>query len=287
MPQLAPPAVTAEAARALALDWALYVTNSIGLRSVVEDQRGGYWTDTHLLHLCAPLYYARASFGAAPADAPLGTHRLFGDHWVVPLCDDAGDPEMTVEIAVVANTVTFADAPNRPRGLVSDPTDLTLAFWGNGVPWPSHEALVISAEEAVAFAATQTGAPVTAVPELVHRSDVRDGRALLSIGAVRYCSRWRLQFDQNVSFRSLETGAERLTREVYVGTYGCSPYGRFDLYTVPEFHVPRPAQPDLAAVQYASTDSTGVLVSRTGTMRVVRPVWFERVVAVLSSSPRD
>ena len=222
LPEAGSGEVSLDTARAQALEFAKYVTNNVLLRGVVEAGRGGYWTDPHLLVRCGrDAGYVRPQLEAMQLDSlpVIGRTQLlrkFGPSWLIALCGP--EPQMTVQVALVANLTRFATgAP-----VEFDPY-LSTAFSGHGVPlnWP--DALPISAERAVRFAYDQLGARVAEVPELYVRGGLNlDGIYDLQAGSARNCNRWRIVLDRDVAVKSGPAQAVRLTREVFVSSLTCA-----------------------------------------------------------------
>jgi hypothetical protein len=273
IPTLGADQVQVATAREQTLQFAKYATNDILLRGVIEEGRGGYWTDPHLLTLCRrDAYFVRSQLGAISVDTlpPTGRAvllRQFGAQWLVPLCGAMGEAQMTVQIAVDGNDIRFeANAPVQPY------YSLSTAYFGRGVPlgWP--DALPVSAERAVRFAFDQFQVPVAEVPELYDRGDVEaDGVYRRSqIGSARYCNRWRIVFDREVSLRSDLTKTERLTREVFVGSASCR-----GTDVTPIFQLPLTEQPALASLEFHD-DAGATLRSYYVAVPITSPVRFEQ-----------
>ena len=210
-------------AREQALQFAKYATNNILLRGAIEESRGGYWTDPHLLTLCRDTYLVRSQLHSVPADSlpAVGQamlQRQFGPQWLIPLCGSKGEPQMTVQIAVDGNDIRFQNnEPVEPYSFLSD------AYFGRGVPlnWP--DALPISAERAVRFVYDQLGVRISEVPELYFRGSRRpdDTYARFQIGSARYCNRWRIVLEHEVALHGATSQTVRTTNEVFVGALAC------------------------------------------------------------------
>jgi hypothetical protein len=215
--------VSIDTAQAQVLEFAKYVTNNVLLRGVVENGRGGYWTDPHLLTRCSLREVFVRPQLQQPAVVSLPTtgrillSRKFGPSWLVGLCGAGGAPEMTVQVALNENRVRFAGgAP-----IESDP-NLLSAFSPQGVPlgWP--DLLPISAERAVRFAFDQTGVRISEQPELFVRGETNiDGFYDLQAGSARSCNRWRIVLEQEVALKSGPAQLVTMTREVFVGAATC------------------------------------------------------------------
>jgi hypothetical protein len=271
-PTLRPNQVQLEEATEQTLQFAKYATNNVLLRGAIEEGRGGYWTDPHLLTPCSrDAYYVRSQLGAISVDTlpPNGRAlllRQFGAQWLVPLCGAMGEPQMTVQIAVDGNDIRFqSNVPIEPY------YSLSTAYFGRGVPlgWP--DALPISAERAVRFAYDQVKVPIAEVPELFYRGGVEaDGEYRgFQIGSARYCNRWRIVFDREVALRGDLTQTERLTREVFVGSTSCR-----GTDVIPLFQLPLAEQPAFANLEYH--DYTGAtLRSYYVAVPIASPVRFE------------
>jgi hypothetical protein len=96
-------------------------------------------------------------------------------------------------------------------------------IFARGVPMHWPDALPISAERAVRFAYDLLGVRVAEVPELYARGErtVDGGYRLGARDAARYCNRWRLVLESDVSVFGA-TGVRRTEREVFVGAVSCS-----------------------------------------------------------------
>jgi hypothetical protein len=259
-----------------ALEFAKYVTNNLLLRGVVEAGRGGYWTDPHLLDLCPDeVHYVRPQLGALPVDSlpddlavtPL---RKFGPQWLLPLCGDDAEPQMTVQVALRANLVRF-----RSGQLVEPEPYLLSAFSPQGVPWQWPDALPLSAERAARFAYDQTGARIARVPELFLRGDTdSQGTYDLQAGAARNCSRWRIVLDREVSMQRGVGSPVRSTTEVYVATISCS---GSDI--TPTLQLPIEGQVASVTVRLTDFDATPARQYALD-VPVVSPIRFELVQAI-------
>jgi hypothetical protein len=112
--------VSLQEAKAQTLQFARYVTNQLLLRGVVEGERGGYWTDPHLLTICGDAYSVHSQLGVMAIDtisanAGQSFLRRFGPQWLVPMCGSGNEPQMTVQVAIDGNDIRFADgAPIEP-----------------------------------------------------------------------------------------------------------------------------------------------------------------------------
>lgn len=242
-------------ARAEALQFARYVTNNVLLRGVVENDRGGYWTDPHLLTHCRVAYLVHSQLDMTIPDsvsaiAAQSFQRRFGPQWLLPMCGSANEPQMTVQAALGGNDIRFAG------GEPIDPySSLTTAWYARGVPlnWP--DALPVSAERAVRFAYETFGIRVTEVPRLVFRGNVlSDGRyAWYQVGSARYCNRWRVVLESDVTVRGMTTLSTATTNTVYVASLTCS-----NLDVVPYLHAPMAVQPGTVLLDYYDTNATPV-----------------------------
>lgn len=233
-------------AKTQTLQFARYVTNNILLRAVVESGRGGYWTDPHLLTLCADAYFVNSQLGEITHDS-LGEPGLSylkrqGDQWLIALCGQQGEPQMTVQAAIDGNDVRFADGePVAPYALMSS------AWNARGVPlnWP--DALTISAERAVRFAYETFGVRVSELPRLFVRGDVLgNGAYALQPGSARSCNRWRVALESDVTVRGQTSLESATTNIVYVGALSCS-----GTDVEPFIHLPLSDQPASTTLQYA------------------------------------
>ena len=98
LPLPAAPSLSVSEARTQTLQFARYVTNNALLRGVVENGRGGYWTDPHLLTICEDAYYVRSQFGPITHDSigepGLSILKRYGPQWLIPLCGSMNEPQM-------------------------------------------------------------------------------------------------------------------------------------------------------------------------------------------------
>ena len=237
-------------ARTQSLGFARYVTNNVLLRGVVENDRGGYWTDPHLLTHCRDAYLVHSQLDIALSDSVSATaaqsfQRRFGPQWLMPMCGPVDEPQMTVQAALSGNDIRFAG------GEPIDPySSLTTAWYARGVPlnWP--DALPVSAERAVRFAYETFGIRVTEVPRLMFRGDVlADGRyAWYQVGSARYCNRWRVVLESDVTVRGMTTLSTMTSDTVYVASLTCS-----NLDVVPHLHAPMAVQPGSVLLDYYDT----------------------------------
>lgn len=253
LPSAAPGEMSLDTAREQSLEFARYVTNNGNLRGVVEAGRGGYWTDPHLLTLCpAQDHIVRSQLGvmsvdSLPARGRVTLLRKFGPQWLLTLCGSAGEPQMTVQVALRENQVRFrSGAP-----VESDP-GLLSAFSPQGVPFEWPDALPVSAERAARFAYDQLGARIARVPELFLRGDVNaEGVYDLQAGAARSCSRWRVILDREVGVQVAPGAPIRFTTEVYVASLTCR-----GTDFVPTLQVSVDEEPGTVMVTYTDFDVT-------------------------------
>ena len=249
-------------ARTQTLQFARYVTNNGLLRGVVENGRGGFWTDPHLLTICEDAYYVHSQFGPITHDSlgepGLSYVKRYGPQWLIPLCGSADEPQVTVQAAIDGNNIRFAN------GEPVEPYEYLSTAWNaRGVPlnWP--DALTISAERAVRFAYQTFGVRVAEVPQLIARADfAADGRVMSSlVGNVRSCHRWRVVLESDVHIRGQSSLRTEKTRVLYVAALTCS---GFDV--MPYIHLPLAEQPSTTSLIYVDLD-----VSPSKTWTVVMP----------------
>jgi hypothetical protein len=233
-------------ARTQTLQFARYVTNNGLLRGVVENGRGGYWTDPHLLTICEDAYYVHSQFGLITHDSlgepGLSQLKRYGPQWLIPLCGSANEPQMTAQVAIDGNDIRFAN------GEPIEPYEFLSTAWNaRGVPlnWP--DALTISAERAVRFAYETFGVRVTEVPQLFVRGDfAADGRVTsILAGTARSCNRWRVVLESDVHVRGQSSLRTDTTNVLYVGALTCS---GFDV--APYIHLPLAEQPSTTTLNY-------------------------------------
>jgi hypothetical protein len=259
-----------EDAKAQSLQFARYVTNNGLLRGVVESERGGFWTDPHLLTLCDKAFFVRSQLGLihhdSLADTPiLSLWQRSRSQWLIPLCGSADEPQMTVQAALEGNDIRFADGvPIEPYSFLSN------AWYARGVPlnWPHP--LPISAERAVQFAYATFGVRVTEVPELFLRGDVlASGHYYHPTGSARTCNRWRILLESNITIRGTTSQETDSTHEIYVGTLSC---GVFDV--IPWIHRPTADQPATVLMNYVD-ETVSPPKNWVVTVSVVAPLRFE------------
>lgn len=263
--------VSLQEAKAQTLQFARYVTNQLLLRGGVEAERGGYWTDPHLLTVCGDAYFVHSQLGAMaidtiPENAGQSFLRRFGPQWLVPMCGSDDAPQMTVQVAIDGNDIRFADgAPIEPY------SSLTTAWYARGVPLDWPDALTISAERAVRFTYETFGVRVTEVPQLYLRGDILSNEtyAGYQIGSARFCNRWRVVLENDVTVRGMTTFTQSTTRVLWVASLSCSQRD-----AEPWLHIPLTEQPSVATLDYV--DYT-VSPSRTWVVQVpvVAPIRFE------------
>lgn len=250
-------------AAAQTLQFARYVANNIILRSGVESGRGGYWTDPHLLTICAdPAQYAHSQLGVIPFDTiPPEAHDRFlqrlGPQWLIALCGSANEPQMVVRAAIDANSIRFVNG--EPAG---EYPSVTNAWSPAGVPlnWP--DALPISRERAVRFAFETLGVRVSKVPDLLFRGDIlADGHYDWFRGSALSCNRWRVVLESDVTIRGHTTFTTATTDTVYIGSGSCT----WPDFT-PYIHVPLTDQPTTVRLDYLTWSVQAPVIS---------PVLFE------------
>ena len=249
-------------ARAQTLQFARYVTNNGLLRGVVENERGGFWTDPHLLTICEDAYYVHSQFAPITHDSlgepGISYLKRYGGQWLIPLCGSSNEPQMTVQVAIDGNTIRFSNGePIQPYAF------LNTAWNARGVPLSWPDALTISAERAVRFAYETFGVRVAEVPQLIARADfAADGRVMSSlVGNARSCHRWRVVLESDVRVRGQSSLRTDTTRVLYVAALTCS---GFDV--TPYIHLPLAEQPSTTSLTYVDND-----VSPSKTWIVVMP----------------
>ena len=192
-----------EEAQSQTLQFARYVTNNTLLRGAVEAGRGGYWTDPHLLTICAdPGHYVHSQLGVIPTDTiPAKGHEFFlqrlGPQWLISLCGSENEPQMVVRAAIDGNSFRFVNGePAEEYGGV------TSAWFPGGVPLDWPDALPISRERAVRFAFETFGVRVSEVPQLLFRGDIVAGGYYdwLLISSALTCNRWRVVLESEVQW---------------------------------------------------------------------------------------
>jgi hypothetical protein len=167
----------------------------------------------------------------------------------------------TVAVAAYATAVWV-----HSDGLVRLPTDGGGVFHSGGVPREQLSDGPISAEEAVSFAAGQTGAKIRSVPLLV-----QPGNRVVVLN-----SRWRLDLDRRVHFYRLVDGAPVESGTVYVSSH------RSIIEDVPggwkkRLFVAADSQPTHDSILYASVESPSVEREYDAPIRAGFPVDFHEV----------
>lgn len=245
-PSTTAPQVSLQVAQSQSREFARWVTNQLLLRGVVEEERGGYWTDPHLLTNCRDAYFVRSQLGTTVADSVVDAAQSFqrrhGPQWLIPMCGSQADPQMTVQVAVNGNEIRFADgSPIQPY------SSLTTAWYARGVPlnWP--DPLPVSAERAVRFVWETFGVRVTEVPQLYSRGDLPIGGSYswYQIGSSRFCNRWRVVVENDVQVRGLNSADPSTTRVLWIASVSCSQRD-----VDPFIHIPLPDQPAVARIDY-------------------------------------
>lgn len=271
LPNLPSNSVDLDTARTQALEFAKYATNEILFRGAIEESRGGYWTDPHLLNLCPQdAYFVRPQLDPVlvdtlPPNVQAIFQRIYGPQWLIAFCGSQIEPQMTVQVAVSGNAIRFVNAkPVEPY------YSIATAFFGRGVPlnWP--DVLPISAERAVRYAYDQLGVPVSAVPELVVRGSMAyDTYTVFQAGSARYCNRWRIGLARDVAVHGLVSQTVQTMREVWVGAASCRGTDVF-----PVLQIPFGSQPSELTLEFIDNTSVPV-ASYTVHAPVVFPVHFE------------
>ena len=238
--------LAAAEARSQTLQFARFVTNNALLRGVVEGGRGGYWTDPHLLTLCAdPPHFVHSQL-SIPVDtfsipAREDILQRYGPQWLVALCGSDNEPQMVVQAAVDGNSIRFADGE-----LVGEYRGVTTAWFARGVQlhWP--DVLPISRERAVRFAFETFGVRVSEVPDLIFRGErLHEGHLVWQVGAAPNCNRWRVVLESDVNIRGLSSLRTVVTDTVYIAGAFCG--GRDPIIWLP---LPEQEQPASVILDY-------------------------------------
>ena len=257
-------------AKTQTLQFARYVTNNVLMRGAVEEGRGGYWTDPHLLTLCRNVHYVHSQLGSVVTDSVSAsiTHifqRRYGAQWLIPMCGSNDDPQMVVQAALDGNDIRFANnAPIEPY------TSLTTAWFARGVPlnWP--DPLTLSAERAVRFVWQTFGVRVAEVPQLFFRGDILNGSYVWhQIGSARSCNRWRIVLESDVAIRGMTSLSRSTVNVIHVGPLSCS-----SLDVTPYIHLPQAEQPTTVLLQEVD-DSINPPKPWIVQVPVVAPIRFE------------
>jgi hypothetical protein len=235
-------------ARTQSLGFARYVTNNILLRGMVENGRGGFWTDPHLLTICEDAYYVHSQFGPITHDSlgepGLSVLKRYGPRWLIPMCGSENEPQMKVQVSIDGNAERF------PNGEPTEPYVFLYSAWrasGVQLNWP--DALTISAERAVRFAYETLGVRVAEVPKLIMRGDFAPDGSWRSILTGHWtCHRWRVVLESDVRIRGMSTLTTDTTNVLYVGALTCS---GFDV--IPYIHMPLAEQPPTTTLEYVDT----------------------------------
>jgi hypothetical protein len=248
-----------EEAKAQTLQFARYVTNSSILRSGVEDGRGGYWVDPHLLTICAdPPHYVQSQLGDIPTDTiPAEARDKFlqrlGPQWLIALCGSANEPQMVVRAAIQGNSIRFVNGESAEQLFT-----ITTAWSARGVPlnWP--DVFPVSRERAVRFAFETFGVRVTEVPQLLMRGDaLADGHDdRFGLSAAGHCIRWRVVLESDVTIRGYTTFTTVTTDTVYIAPETCN-----SLDVTPFIHLPLIDQPATVRLNYQEWSVQAPVVS--------------------------
>jgi hypothetical protein len=267
-------------AKAEALGFARYVTNNGLLRGVVENERGGVWTDPHLLTICGDAWHVHSPFGEIRHDSlgepGISYLKRLGGQWLIPFCGSQHEPQMTVQAAIDGNDIRFVN------GEPVEPYFFLLSAWNaRGVPlgWP--DALPISAERAVRFVFETFGVPVSEVPQLHVRGDFQSDGTITSMqpGSARSCNRWRIVLESDVTVRGSTTLRTVTTNVLYVAALTC--HGSD---VEPYIQLPLAEQPTTTTLTYVD-DSVSPPKTWTVDIPFQTPVRFEIGFRVPSGAP--
>lgn len=269
-PVVGPGQLSLDEAKTQSLQFARYVTNNVLLRGAVEQGRGGYWTDPHLLTLCRSAHYVHSQLGSVVVDSVSASttqsfQRRYSAQWLIPMCGSNDDPQMVAQAALDGNDIRFANGtPIEPY------TSLSTAWFARGVllNWP--DPLPLSAERAVRFLWETFGVRVSEVPQLYFRGDILNGSYVwYQVGSARYCNRWRVVLESDVAIRSMSSLSTSTTKVIHVGTFSCNA-----LDVTPRIHVPQADQPS-SVILLEVDDSMNPPKTWSVQVPVVAPIRFE------------
>ena len=269
-PATTAPQLSLQEAQSQSHEFALWLTNQLLLRGVVEAGRGGYWTDPHLLTVCRGTYFMHSQLALTLADSVAGAmqsfQRRFGPQWLIPMCGSQDDPQMNVQVAIGGNSIRFAAGePIEPYA------ELSTAWHAAGVPlnWP--DPLPVSAERAVRFVWETFGVRVTEVPQLYLRGEHPEGEAYNSPwnGSVRFCNRWCVTLENDVTVRGLNSFEQWTARVLWIGSITCN-----NRDVEPYVHIPLVNQPSAARIDYFD-ESVSPSKRWMFDVPVVAPIRFE------------
>jgi hypothetical protein len=208
----------------------------------------GNFTDPNSLEFCGDAYYVHSQLATIPIDSasPEATTsflRRFGPQWLIPMCGNAHEPLLTVQVAIDGNEIRFEN--NEPVEPYSAPVATAWSTQGVPLNWP--DALTISAERAVRFAYETLGVRVAEVPQLYFRGVLlSDNRYVWSrLGSARSCHRWRVVLESEASIRGMSSLRIDTTNVVHVGAGTCS-----NDDVTPYIHLPFPEQPSFVLLDF-------------------------------------
>ena len=175
--------------------WAAFGQN-LGL--VVTHDRGGAGTRAASVAPCGEAFLAASSLSPAASSLSRPRALLLGAQWIVPLCD--GNSTGAV-LAIAADGTRLSPETIR----AASPTELNATVHIYGLPDGAR--LIVSAEEAAAFASTRTGLRVSSVPRLIRAEEPVSGWYAL----------WSVELESAVTVRGARTGRTRALSRVWVG----------------------------------------------------------------------
>jgi hypothetical protein len=175
----------------------------VSIRSTLERERGESIAFAKL-EVCGSALYAAGPFMPLASEAPMTYQRAFGSKWLVGLCGEKGDIQVSVAVSARANDVTISDG--RLDFGRSDGNE----FFSFGVP-PGWESPVgLSPERAVQRIARKTGRRVSEVPVLIGV----DPKVAYPQGAV-----WRVRLERPIRLRGVKSAQAALRDTVFAGLH--------------------------------------------------------------------
>jgi hypothetical protein len=123
----------------------------------------------------------------------------------------------------------------------------------------------------VRFTYETFGVRVTELPQLYFRGDILSNGTYASyqIGSVRFCNRWRVVLENDVTVRGMTTFTQSTTRVLWIASVTCSQRD-----VEPWLHIPLTEQPSVATLDYVD-DSVSPSKTWVVQVPVTVPINFE------------
>ena len=183
---------------ALASAQAYWNAFGLNLRFGIERDRSGEHITVESTAPCGQAYLAQSSLSPAAGALSAPRAMLIGAQWIVPMCD-AGVTKAVIAVAAQGERLS---APALRRISVEQ---LNAEIQVAGVPDGAR--LVVSPEDAAAFAYAQTGLRVRTVPYLVRAESPVSG----------WYAIWSIELESGALVRGRSSGRERTVARVLVG----------------------------------------------------------------------